>query len=514
MRMKSFFAAAVVAVGCGGRTGLLIADGDSSAGGDAGSGGTQGVGGIGGTGGTGGTGGPGGEILPTCSPGWLRSGGSTDVTTTGFSLSSTTGGTVLLGGSLDGPISFEGLMIPAFGFVDAYIVEIDTQGEMVWSTSYGGSDNDWLYAAVRDDEGSLYTTGSFVTPLPIGGATITSTGAVDTFVAKLAPSGQAQWTLGGGSPGYDHPVNLLLSPDGGVYVTMLVNGPAELGGLQTPHHGGSDIVLAKLDDQGSVSWMVHGGGPGNDEPGALALADNGDILVGARFVGNATFGGLTASPVGGEDVLVSRVSPTGEVLWVATYGSVEDDSVGGLSHEGASILVAGTFQQTLTAGATTAISNGGQDVFAMSLEATGGAAQWLTTFGGPEDDSASSLSSDQLGNIFVAVNFAGDFTLGDVPVSSVDGSEDLLIVGLTPGGEIAFVTTGGGPGEDRIARITCRGEDLFVAGHFQGAGSFGRQQGVAVGESDAFLWRLPNELLCTPGEERSLGTVEGRSSAR
>ncbi|MEQ9320091.1 MAG: hypothetical protein RIF41_13085, partial [Polyangiaceae bacterium] len=240
------------------------------------------------------------------------------MTTTGFSLSSTAGGTLLLGGSLDGPIGFGAQTIPAFGFVDAYIVEIDTQGEIVWSTSYGGSDNDWLYAAVKDEGGSRYTTGSFVTPLSIGGTTITSTGAVDTFVAKLTPSGEAQWTLAGGSPAYDHPVNLVLSPDGGAYLSMVVNGPASLGGQQAPHLGGSDIVLAKLDSRGNVSWLVHGGGPANDEPGALALADNGDVLIGARFVGNATFGGLTASPVGGNDVLVSRVSPSGDVLWVAT----------------------------------------------------------------------------------------------------------------------------------------------------------------------------------------------------
>ncbi|MER3390659.1 MAG: hypothetical protein RJQ01_11595, partial [Microcella sp.] len=155
---------------------------------------------------------------------------------------------------------------------------------------------------------------------------------------------------------------------------------------------------------------------------------------------------------------------------------------------------------TLTAGATTASSNGGQDAFVMRLDAADGATQWFTAVGGPEDDGASSLSLDQLGNIFVAINFAGDFTVGGVSVSSVDGSEDLLIAGLTPTGDIAFVTSGGGPGEDRIGRVTCRGEDVFVAGQFQGDASFGQQQGSALGESDAFLWRLPNELLCTVEE--------------
>lgn len=75
------------------------------------------------------------------------------------------------------------------GLADAYIIKLNTEGDLVWAISIGGTSYDYGSSISIDESGNVYTTGTFRETVdfdPGGGVyTLTSEGANDRFILKL-----------------------------------------------------------------------------------------------------------------------------------------------------------------------------------------------------------------------------------------------------------------------------------------------------------------------------------------
>lgn len=126
-------------------------------------------------------------------------------------------------------------------------------------------------------------------------------------------------------------------------------------------------------EQTTATWKKTFGGPGvNYGTGIQQTADGGYITVGQTN----SFG------AGQWDVYLTRMGADGDVLWAKTFGGPADDS-------GASV------QQTtdggyIIAGQTNSFGMGKYDIYLIKTDANGNE-QWTKSFGGPEDDIASSV---------------------------------------------------------------------------------------------------------------------------
>ena len=154
---------------------------------------------------------------------------------------------------------------------------------------------------------------------PLGEATPTS------FLARFSGSGQHLWSRALGTltePYWGR--GLALLPDGGAvaavpYIGVLEGGETPLVAL------GKDVGLVAVTAGGAVSWTARFGGDGEDGPWDLALAPDGDLVLGGTF--SMTFdAGLCALPSqADEDAFLMRLDPSGHPRWVHTFGDPQSD---------------------------------------------------------------------------------------------------------------------------------------------------------------------------------------------
>ena len=151
--------------------------------------------------------------------------------------------------------------------VDVFVIKLNPAGSaLVYSTSLGGSGDDYGYGIAVDSSGSAYITGyttssNFPTVNPIQGI---NAGQGDAFVAKLNPSGSAlvySTYLGGG--GDDVGYGIAVDSSGRFYITGSTSStdfPTE-NPIQGTKGGGVDVFVTKLDITETISTPTTPTGP-------------------------------------------------------------------------------------------------------------------------------------------------------------------------------------------------------------------------------------------------------------
>jgi len=148
----------------------------------------------------------------------------------------------------------------------------------------------------------------------------------------------------------------------------------------------------------------------------------------------------------------------------------------------------------------TRASNGSHDIFVEKFDVLGNLV-WIHTLGGTGEDIGHSLSIDNDDNIYIAGQFAQtvDFDPGSLSADETSaGGLDAFIVKLSPGGQLIWVQTFGGPFSDLASSIMLgNSNEVIVAGEFRMTVDFDPNSGVVnktgQGGSDYFIQSLDDD---------------------
>jgi hypothetical protein len=141
-------------------------------------------------------------------------------------------------GGFSEPTNFgDGLITPATGDTDPFVVELDPDGNYLWARTFPVPGMVGYAAAVATDGmGNVFVTGAI-------------DASIDFGCGPLANKGATMWgTVFGGGDGHDHPpagVGLALDGTGNVYVTGSFEDAIKFGGGTIPG-GNPSIFVAKL----------------------------------------------------------------------------------------------------------------------------------------------------------------------------------------------------------------------------------------------------------------------------
>lgn len=183
--------------------------------------------------------------------------------------------------------------------------------------------------------------------------------------------------------------------------------------------GGRDILVAKLDGNGSLLWAVRAGGGTLDVGLKLALGSDG-LAVTGLFTGTADLFGTPFSSQGGStDLFVAKLDPaTGDAIWVRTAGGAEHtDTPGGITVTSAGdVVVTGKFKGAAVFGSDILTSawdpwtmDDGFDVFIASWSSNG-TYQWVRQGSGPHDDEGVDIVCDASDMLYVTGQFSDTIT--------------------------------------------------------------------------------------------------------
>ncbi len=236
-----------------------------------------------------------------------------------------------------------------------------------WASQGGGTGDAYALGVSALPDGSSIITGSFTGTATFGTTPpLISTGLRDTFTAKVNADGSYAWAIRGGGTTTDIANGVSALADGSSIITGYFDGTATFG--TTPpliSTGAYDTFTAKVNADGSYAWAIRAGGTGTDiATGVSALADGSSIITG-EFEGSATFGTTTLISTGGSDVFTAKVNADGSYAWAIRGGGTGFDIATGVSAlpDGSSIIT-GYFDGTATFGTTPPlISTGSADTF-------------------------------------------------------------------------------------------------------------------------------------------------------
>jgi putative intracellular protease/amidase len=163
-----------------------------------------------------------------------------------------------------------------------------------------------------------------------------------------------------------------------------VDGGTVLVGMRYAADRREDVLVIKLDSGGSVEWAKSIGGPGRDVGEAVCPSEDGGVFVA---------GYTTSAGQGAEDVLVAKLSRSGELEWVSTFGGSDYDAAFDLcTTSGGGVAVCGL---TYSSGA------GISDVYVVKV-GSDGRAVWTRTYGGERIDRGSGIRCLADGGYIVA----------------------------------------------------------------------------------------------------------------
>ncbi|HLA38021.1 MAG TPA: hypothetical protein VJZ02_06120 [Candidatus Brocadiales bacterium] len=294
-----------------------------------------------------------------------------------------------------------------------------------WAATYGGVDSDWAYSVHETNDGGYI----------MAGATRSfGAGENDIWVLKLRPDGTVEWQKAYGGIENDWAYSIQQTLDGGYIVA---------GKTWSFGDGASDIWILKLRVDGTVEWQKTYGGVSSDEASSVQQTSDGGYIVAGE---TKSFG------AGDYDSWVLKLRPDGTIEWQKTYG--------GVSSDGASSVQQTSDGGYIVAGRTKSFGAGDCDIWVLKLRGDG-AAEWQKTYGGVEDDGASSIQQTSDGGYIVAGGKGSlDVRKKDLP--------DILVLKLGPDGAVEWQKTLGKSGWDEASCIQQTVDGGYIVGGWAG----------------------------------------------
>ena len=356
---------------------------------------------------------------------WVNSAGG-NATDLASSISVDSLGNTYSVGRFTPPANFGPNILTTLGL---YVTKIDSDGNWVWSTSFGPFPNGIVEDVTNDLDGNVYITGRYVGFITFGSFGLnTSDGLGEIYVAKLDTDGNWLWATAptGNCTGSSKTIKF----DG----TNLVIG----GGFQETCTFGADTIsvpsgyqlplVAKLDTNGNfisanTATSIIGGA------NVLDLYINGpDVYVTGEFVGNISFSSINLSSSGFPNMFVAKLDGGGMWVWANSTKSIANN--GGFGTFGIGITGIGN-ENVFVTGYCTGVVQFGPFVlngYLTKLQLYVGAldvdGDWiwatLTDFKNENTTSPESLGFDIVTNgtdLFVSGLINGDYIFGNKNIS-------------------------------------------------------------------------------------------------
>ena len=188
----------------------------------------------------------------------------------------------------------------------------------------------------------------------------------------------------------------------------------------------------------SAVFIVSFGSSGSGEDSAQSVhilsGGDADIYITGYFEDTINFGGGDITSNGGKDIFVLSLNKDGEYRWAYTAGGAQDDEGASITmfDNFGNIYVTGYFKKTVDFGSGDITSNGNQDIFLLRLNESAGnyTFSWVKTYGGSRDDRGYGVHTKGGGPIVTGVFRSSNLDFGGGPVGVGDTDTDIFVLSL------------------------------------------------------------------------------------
>lgn len=285
---------------------------------------------------------------------------------------------------------------------DALVTRLDATGAVSWARQFGTTAADDAAAVTTSDDGDAIVAGSTEgrTDGDVGGIL----GQRDAWIARMDPSGNLRWLTQAGTPGRDSALAVGSGGDPRRGDEVFVTAGTTDGATGTAANlGGNDAFVSAFDASGRQLWSLQLGSPGDDRATGVVV-DGSTVYVSGTAAGEL---------VGGE-----RIS----LLPEASDGAAED----------------GATTTTTEPSSTTTPAGGGLDGFIAAIDAQTGELRWVAQFGSTGDEQVSGMTLTESGLVVVSGSTTGQLA-ATAPGGGTDGFLVAFVPPSSGGGAASMV---------------------------------------------------------------------------
>jgi hypothetical protein len=273
----------------------------------------------------------------------------------------------------------------------AVVVALDAaSGAVKWKRAIDASE--WaVIAAVAPIGDGVLVAGSFGGTLRAGSHSVSSGGAADGFVARLADSGDVAWLVRMGGVGVDGVQGVAAAGDRIAIAGIFAAGADLLGeplAAYAPRTPRADGFVAELDSNGARRWVQTFGHKLDDSVAGVAIDGTGRVAVAASVREVMRMGSTELVARGDADGAIGWWTKDGVPGAAVQLGGAEFDAVRGLVAVGDGVVVAGVFSGTLRIDQRTFTAGGGDDAYLAAFENGVATRVWPVTGDGREEVAA------------------------------------------------------------------------------------------------------------------------------
>ena len=282
--------------------------------------------------------------------------------------------------TLDGGFAIIGSTSSFSSSNDVYVVKLDSNGQIIWDKTYGGTDEDDGQSISQLSDSSYIlscNTKSF------------GAGLYDIYLMKIDKNGGLIFTKTIGGPQSDRSWGHIVTPFNEIIIA---------GSTMSFGAGQNDGYLIKTDISGNVIWTKSFGTASNDRFFCIDYSLDGNYFLG---------GASEESGGGGEDWWLSKISPSGTVLQSLTYGGNQNDQLYDLKEiSDGKILMFGASNSYNPV-------NTGSALLIKADLTVNGAIEWAKIYGGTNYTSGRSMVVKD-SNYILAGNFGANTSTSDI----------------------------------------------------------------------------------------------------
>jgi hypothetical protein len=357
---------------------------------------------------------------------WSKSYGGSAEETVGGAVATPDGGMIVIGYTESNDFD----IVKMHASLDIWLSRYDASGNLVWSKTIGGSQDDYGSGIIASADGNYVITGYSGSN---DGDVPGNIGMHDFFVAKITGDGTIIWSKNYGFMSHDHAHKIIQTSDGGFFVAGYadyagIDGSGQGGNNGEGHemrnsasvlHGVGEYFGIKINATGDFQWFRYFGGTMNDRVNDIVEANDGGILM-AGYSESEDFD-ITDSK-GSYDYWVVKLHHDGSLHWKQNYGGSGIDQAFGIAKtDNNSYLIVG---RSNSDDKQISAPKGNFDAWVVHIN-DHGELLWEKSFGGSDYDVATAIKKNRDGKFTVVGNTRGSF--GE---SQNRGQNDFWIFGI------------------------------------------------------------------------------------
>ena len=350
-----------------------------------------------------------------------------------------------------------------YGSLDIWLVKTNSTGTILWQKSFGGNSNDAGFSLIQTLGGNFLISGSSISGVS-GNKTSPHYGGGDIWLIKINDTGDIIWQNTYGGNIYEFYTRTKEQPNGDLICTGNTNSEAHSGTRIDSLQGTYSLWTLHLDSSGNIkNEFCYGGSLSDFGDNSFRLSSNSYLFTGASNSGSTL--DKTEPSFGETDFWLVKTDTNGVITKDKTIGGILDDFPRGSFMDSDNNILLTAFTKSPASGNKTAPSIGNYDLWLVKLD-TNLDIIWDKSYGGlleEKIDFEGGFYSNHH-NMSIICGSTESPQIGD-KISESFGGFDYWVIGIDDNGnKVMEISLGGTEDDFANSILETSNHELLIVG--------------------------------------------------